>query len=187
MGSFTTIVDALGREWQIKTGNDAGDTYKIGEIVDWHITKYPMIGTLMDDVYWGTRADNSAQKSAYIVISKHVVTHVIPSETYEPVVYDELYAKYAIRRWESNWWTAKEWAHLSKLHRQAKREKITWRRRIEGLSAEQVNQQRMTKQTDILLKTLQVIGQQRTTKQADILQKTLQAMGQALKPVSVLT
>ena len=56
MGSYTTVVDVDGREYQFKAGDDDYERYKLGDKVDQKI--YPdeaFAGKLLDGVYEGLR------------------------------------------------------------------------------------------------------------------------------------
>ena len=132
MGMYTTIVDLLNREWQIKTGGDQCESYKVGQIVDWHIDpRCPGRGTLLDGVYWGCGDKGVA---ATVIIKRHVVhsVEVIPDGV-DPD-FAEISAKHQIRPYERSWWPAREWARLAKSKRRWKREQIRFNRRTEGMS-----------------------------------------------------
>lgn len=116
MGMFTTIIDLLDREYQIRTGEDDCNTYRVGQTVHWWVDRN-IVGrsVLLDGVYPGepTKAEWPVTN---IVIRNHVVLGVFPDKTIE-----ELEIKYQIKPPPKSLWSARAWKELHNKRRHQKR------------------------------------------------------------------
>lgn len=72
MGMFTTVLDRDEKEHQIKTGADQGETYKIGDLVNWWVSPIEVgYGRLLDGVY-------TSHHGWYVAIKNHRVISLFP-------------------------------------------------------------------------------------------------------------
>jgi len=115
MSCFTSIIHE-GIEHQIKTGDDICDRYKLGDVVDWGISKdYPRQGTLLDGVYRSCSYPDA--EDHWVVIKDHKVHAIFPVEKCTDECDDdcnhpsesELEKKYGIEQLPDSAWSAKGW------------------------------------------------------------------------------
>lgn len=118
MGMFTTIIDAEGREHQIKTGNDFCETYRIGDEVPFRIQETPGDVDFPDGIYqssivtrWEAGQPQTFPKGTVIIKDHKVLT--AHSDFLGPETEDI----------DPTWWTEEAWI--------AKRQ-VDERRRIES-------------------------------------------------------
>jgi hypothetical protein len=117
MGMFTTIIDLLGREYQIKTGLDDCETFRVGQVVNWYVDR-DTVGCvkLADGIYEGIPVLDTWPK-AEVVIRNHVVLGVFVDKS----LYD-LYQTYPTIPIPKSAYSAKAWHEWHKRRRQQKRE-----------------------------------------------------------------
>ena len=118
MGMFTTIIAPDGARFQIKTGFDDLEEYRVGEVVDWRIfPDYPGQGHLLDGVYDGCRVGPG--EDCWVVIKDHRILEIVSFA----VAYEDLQAKYDIKPPPRSWWSAKAWERVRKAERRLRLEK----------------------------------------------------------------
>jgi hypothetical protein len=115
---FTSVYDADGVEYQIKTGWDDCDSYRLGDPVKWSIEKdHPGDGTLLDGVHRGCGYPGG---DAFVVIKDHRIAAIVPVEPIDPdrdylwsdprSQYSRLMAEWQPVEYERSWWTEEAWA-----------------------------------------------------------------------------
>jgi hypothetical protein len=134
MGMFTTIIDPLtNKSYQIKSGNDDCETYKVGDKVkSWINPNWPESGKLFDDVYSGYGEN---ENSAWIIIKDSIVSAIEPwDEERGWDDYQVLRDKYQIQDLPRETWSEEVWKKHDELKAKFDAEYKEFEKTLEGLS-----------------------------------------------------
>ncbi len=129
MSMYTSVLHPdTGQEIQFKTGRDVCDTYKVGDAVDWCISKsMPERGTLLDDVYIG-RCGYPDTQHWWVVIKDHYLHAVLLAEMEVPELVTQngifkggmhrqraaVYKRYGIVPQSFDSWPIEAWARAAR-------------------------------------------------------------------------
>ena len=124
MGMYTTIIDDEGREFQIKTGMDDMERFKVGDEVPWKVDKnHAGCGHLLDGIYLAEPHGHKVVMGLYywVVIKDHKILGA-----YLAVDYPEIASRCPIPPHPREWWTEEAWERHSEETKQAARERLAF-------------------------------------------------------------
>ena len=141
MGMYTNIIHPdTGEDFQIKTGSDYLDTYKVGSVIPWEPDPfYP--GHHIDGVYEGIGGDHPDWKFVMVVIKNCTVIAVVNKADVEKWEdpYKALTDEYGIVPPDPSLWTEDAWEDFRAAEAKAKAEHDAWEREADerGLTGPQ--------------------------------------------------
>ena len=130
MGMFTSIIHPKdGRELQIKAGNDACETYHVGDKVSFLINKDTYLsGGLFDGVYGST--SSKPGRDDWVIIKNHKIIKVCSHR----FTYKYLIKKYKIKSPKRSLWPKEVYDRYVKIQKKLEKEDKKFEASIKHLS-----------------------------------------------------
>lgn len=128
MGTFTSIIHPDdGRKLQIYSGIDDCETYRVGDTVNWFVSKdYPRSGKLLDGVY-------DSYDDDWVVIKDHKVHAVVPRTDNGYGDYEIIKSRFGIQDLPDSAWSEKGWARKRELDAKLEKEQEEFEESIKHL------------------------------------------------------